>query len=102
LRRPFCRSRRIYAVLTKSLLYGAGVLILGYAERIGEAAWHGRSLTLAVRTVLAHSDLHRLLAITMGVTLVFAAYFAMSDISDFMGEGGMREFFFKNRDPMTG
>jgi hypothetical protein len=95
--RLFRYAPRIVDILSKSVLYGASVIILGCAERISEGFHKTRSIGAAFATVLAHSEIHRLLAVALGVSLVFAAYFAVSDISEVMGEGGMGEFFLKPR-----
>jgi hypothetical protein len=94
------RNRRIVAVATKTLLYGAITLLLGYLERILEALHREHGLGAAFRYVIAHASVYRLLAWALGISLVFAIYFAFFEIDKRMGQGELRRLFFGSPEPM--
>jgi hypothetical protein len=50
----------------------------------------------AVRYVSAHANVYRLFAWALGISLVFAIYFAMFEIDKRLGEGGLRTLFFES------
>lgn len=87
--------RRIVAVAVKTFFYGAVALLLGYLERILDAAHHVHKFGAAVQYVSAHANVYRLLAWTLGISLVFAIYFALFEIGERLGEGELRRLFFE-------
>jgi hypothetical protein len=87
--------RRIVAVAVKTVLYGFGTLLLGYLERFLEA-WHrDASFDGAVRDMIDQANVHRFFAWVLGVTLIFAIYFALSEINEHMGKGALWSLFFE-------
>jgi hypothetical protein len=96
---PLARSleqyRRIIAVAVKTLLYGFGMLLLGFIERLLEA-WH-RVGTFGggFSEVVHQANLYRFFAWVLGVSLIFAIYFALSEINKRMGEGALWSLFFQ-------
>jgi hypothetical protein len=96
---PLARSleqyRRIIAVAAKTLLYGFGTLLLGFVERLLEA-WH-RAGTFGggFSEVVHQANLSRFFAWVLGVSLIFAIYFALSEINRRMGEGALWSLFFQ-------
>jgi len=99
LARPFGHWPRMVVIAFKSLVYGAGVILLGFLERMVEAQKHAATILLGLHTAMASLNLNRLLAIALGVTIVFAVYFTFSEINEFMGEDALREFLLKRRTP---
>jgi hypothetical protein len=97
---PFRNSARIFGIACKSLIYGAGVILLAYLERFIDAFRHSRRFGASAMSVMMQSNLHRLLALSLGIAMVFAAYFVLSDLSDSMGNGAMRRFFLERRQPL--
>ena len=86
--------RKIVAVAVKTLLYGFGTLLLGYLERFVEALHRSGSLDGAVQQMIDQANLSRFMAWVLGVTLIFAIYFAWSEINQRMGEGAVWALFF--------
>ena len=97
--RPFSRLPRIVAIVFKSLIYGAGVILLGFLERILDAQRHAPTILLGLHIAVASLNLNRLLSIALGVAIVFAVYFTFSEISEFMGEDALRVFLLRCRVP---
>jgi hypothetical protein len=89
------RYRKIVAVTVKTLLYGFGTLLLGYLERFLEALHRVGSFDGAVRDMIDQANLYRFFAWTLGVTLIFAIYFVLSEINNRMGKGALRSLFFE-------
>jgi len=89
------RYRKIVAVTVKTLLYGFGTLLLGWLERFLEALHRIGSFDGAVRDMIDQANLYRFFAWTLGVTLIFAIYFVLSEINNRMGKGALRSLFFE-------
>src|SRR5713101_6952584 len=94
---PFGQLPRILAIVFKSLVYGAGVILLGFLERLLDAERHSPTILIGLQTAIASLNLHQLLSIALGVTIVFALYFTFAEISEFMGESMLGEFLLKRR-----
>src|SRR5512146_438707 len=86
--------RRIVAVAVKTFIYGTITLLLGYVERILDALHRTHGFGTAVRHVIADANVYRIFAWALGISLVFAIYFAMFEIDKRMGEGELRALFF--------
>src|SRR5258708_36371008 len=89
------RYRRIIAVVVKTLLYGFGMLVLGFIERLLEALHPVGTFDGGFSDVVHHANLYRFFAWVLGVSLIFAIYFALSEINKRMGEGALRSLFFQ-------
>jgi hypothetical protein len=91
--------RRILAVAIKTLLYGACSMLLVFLERYIEAL---RKIGLdgAAREVLKQASVYRMLAWTLGISIVFAIYFACFEINQCFGGEALWALFF--RAPKTG
>src|SRR5258708_36699602 len=87
--------RRIDAVAVKTLIYGCITLLLGILERQLEALHREHSLRAAGLYVIDHASIYRLFAWSLGIGLVFAHYFALSEIKQCMGEGALWRLFFE-------
>lgn len=85
--------RRIVAVGVKTFLYGFVTLLLGYVERFLEALHKFRSFDAAIQHV-AHLDHYRLLAWILGISVIFALYFAVFEINQRIGDGELVKLFF--------
>jgi hypothetical protein len=96
LERHLKHYRRIVAVVVKTFLYGSVTVLLGYVERVLEARHRVRNLDAAAHYVLAQASLYRFLAWELGITLMFALYFAVFEISERLGEGELWSLFFKS------
>ncbi|HEY1849955.1 MAG TPA: hypothetical protein VGG60_02940 [Candidatus Binataceae bacterium] len=90
------RYRRIVAVTAKTLLYGAITLMLGYLERYIEALHRTHHLEAAAQYVAQQASIYKLLAWALGITVIFAMYFALAEISEYLGKGKLREIFFES------
>ena len=93
------RYRRIVAVAVKTFLYGAITLLLGCMERILDALHRVQGFGAAIRYVDAHMDIYRLFAWALGISLVFAIYFALFEIDKRLGKGELRTLFFESPKP---
>src|SRR6202167_6206518 len=87
--------RKIVAVAVKTVLYGFGTLLLGYLERFLEASHRDASFDGAVRDMIDQANVHRFFAWVLGVTLIFAIYFVLSEINQHMGKGALWSLFFE-------
>jgi hypothetical protein len=95
LERSLQHSRRVIAVAAKTTFYGLATLILGYLERLFEA-WHRTgSLDAALRHMIENANEYRMLAWVLGISAIFAAYFALFEISQRMGKGALWSLFFE-------
>jgi hypothetical protein len=96
---PLARSlenyRRIVAVAVKTLIYGLATLLMGYLERFVEALRKLHGFDEASRYVYEHASHYRLLAWALGISMVFALYFAFFEISVRMGKGALGKLFFE-------
>jgi hypothetical protein len=88
--------RRIVAVAVKTLLYGVGFGLLAYVERFLEALHKVHSFDGAIRYVINHASHYRILAWALGVSTVFALYFAFFEISESIGKGALWQLFFES------
>ena len=93
--RELANFPHIVRVLLRTIVYGAGVVILGYAERVLDTFRHLGSLSLAVADVVEHNSVHRLLAVALGTSMVFAVYFVLAEVSNRIGEQALWDLFFK-------
>jgi hypothetical protein len=91
------RYRKIVSVAVKTVLYGFGTLLLGYLERFLEA-WHRvGTFDGALRDMIDQANVYRFFAWVLGVTVIFAIYFALSEINEHMGKGALWSLFFERR-----
>jgi len=86
--------RRIIAVAVKTFLYGWITLLLGYMERFVDALRHKHDFDGAIRYLIDQASWYRLLAWALGISLVFAIYFALFEIDKRMGKGELWRLFF--------
>ena len=86
--------RRIVAVGVKTFFYGAITLLLGYLERFLDALRRVHGFDEAVRYMIDQANMYRMLSWVLGVSLVFALYFALFEIEKRMGVGELRKLFF--------
>jgi hypothetical protein len=95
---PLARSlgnyRRIVAVAVKTFIYGLAVLLLGYLERILEALHKVHSFGGAIEYVASHANHDIRLAWALGISIIFALYFAFFEINQRLGDGELRSLFF--------
>jgi hypothetical protein len=96
LARSLERYRRIVAVAVKTLFYGVVSLLMGYLERLLEAWNKVHDFNEAIRSVVDHVNHYRLLGWALGISIVFALYFAFFEISQQMGEGKLIKLFFES------
>jgi hypothetical protein len=96
---PLARSlenyRRILAVAVKTFFYAIVTLLMGYLERFLEALHKTHGFAEAIQYVVGHADHYRLLGWTLGISIVFALYFAFFEINQRMGEGALGKLFFE-------
>lgn len=90
------RHRRIVAVAVKTLLYGAITLLIGYLERIIEALRHAHRFDGVVRYVFDQEGVYKLLAWALGISLMFAIYFSIFEISQRFGKKELFKLFFES------
>jgi hypothetical protein len=89
LARSLERHRRIIAVAVKTFVYGVASLLMGYLERFLEALHKVHTFGAAIQYVAGHANHYRLLAWALGISIVFALYFAFFEISQRLGEGAL-------------
>jgi len=86
----------ILAVAVKTFFYGVVSLLMGYLERLLEAFHKVHEFRGAIEYVIDHANHNRLLAWALGISIVFALYFALLEISKSMGEGALARLFFQS------
>jgi hypothetical protein len=86
--------RRIVAVAVKTFFYGAITLLLGCLERFLDALRRVDSFDATIRYMIDQANMYRMLSWVLGVSLVFALYFALFEIEKRMGEGELWKLFF--------
>jgi hypothetical protein len=87
---------RILPVLWRTLFYGVCFVFLALAERaLDQRREHG-GFAASFHYVVTHTDLHRLMALSVGVALVFCVYFILFEIADYLGPGVLISLFFKS------
>jgi hypothetical protein len=95
---PLARSlehnRRIVAVGVKVLFYGVASLLLLSVERVLEALPKVHNFESALRYAFEHATRYRALSWALGISIVFALYFAFLEIKERMGEGELWRLFF--------
>ena len=96
LARSLERYRRIVAVAVKTVFYGLLCLLMGYLERFLEAFHKVHDFSEALRNVVEHVNHNRLMGWALGISIVFALYFAFFEISQRMGEGELARLFFES------
>ena len=69
-------------------------MMLGYLERFLEALHKFHNVDAAIQDIIEHANHYRLLAWALGISIVFALYFAFFEISRRMGEGTLWHLFF--------
>jgi hypothetical protein len=97
LARPFRQLPRIVPIAFKSLVYGMGVIVLGYLERLVDSIRHSRAILIGIQTADASLNLNRLLSVALGVTAVFGIYFTFVELSEFIGGDALRGFLLTSR-----
>jgi hypothetical protein len=88
--------RRIVAVAVKTLIYGIASLLLGYVERFLEALHKVHNFDAALRYVFEHASRYRILSWALGISIIFALYFAFVEINKRMGQRELWELFFES------
>jgi len=95
LARRLKRHRRIVAVAVKTFLYGFIALLLGCIERFLDAKRRVGTFNGAARSLMDREHLFPLLAWAIGISVVFAIYFAWLEISERVGKGVLWSLFFE-------
>ncbi|HJU11595.1 MAG TPA: hypothetical protein VJ728_11995 [Candidatus Binataceae bacterium] len=90
---------RLFDIALKSVFYGSGVLVLGFLERLFEALRHAPTMGIGLHTAMVSLNINRLLAVALGVTIVFGMYFTFAEIDEFMGGNALRGFLLRRRTP---
>jgi hypothetical protein len=88
---------RAVPVLLHTIFYGLAVIVLGLTENVLRARHAHGGLLKAIAYVAAHTEIHRIGAVAVGVSLVFCVYFILDEISVFMGPGILGQLFFTAR-----
>lgn len=101
---PLARSlekyRRAVAVAVKTFFYGTMALVFGYLERFLEALHKVHHADATIQYVISHSNHYRLTAWILGISIIFALYFASFEISLRMGPGQLTRLFFESPAPV--
>jgi hypothetical protein len=97
---PLARSLehtpRIIAVAVKVFFYGVASLLLLSVERVLEALPKSHNFDAALRYAFEHATRYRALSWALGISIVFALYFAFLEINERMGAGGLWRLFFES------
>lgn len=97
LARRLRHCRRVVAVAVKVFFYVIASLLLLSVERVLETLHKVHTLDAAFIYASEHASRYKVLAWALGISIVFALYFAFAEINDHMGEGELRRLFFEPR-----
>lgn len=92
LARSFRKYPRIVPVMFKTGVYAICVVALRYLELTLDLRRHPDER--AVLPDLIHGGMARLLAVTLGVAMVFTVYFILAEIAEHLGSGVLWKLFF--------
>jgi hypothetical protein len=92
--------RGIVAITVKTVFYGLVSMAMGYLERFLEAYHKVHGSSAAIQYVIDHASHYRLLAWSLGISIVFSLYFSFAEVSRRMGPGALWKVFFEV--PATG
>ncbi len=95
--RAMARYPAIVPVLWRTLFYGVCFIILAFAERAFDQRHDHGGFAGSFQYVVTHTDVHRLMALSVGVALVFCVYFILAEIGEHLGPGALINLFFKSR-----
>ncbi|SRR5579885_1478604 len=95
--RAMARYPAIVPVLWRTLFYGVVFIILALTERAVDHRHQYGGLASSFAYVATHTDIHRLMALSVGVALVFCVYFILQEIAEYLGPGVLIGLFFKSR-----
>jgi hypothetical protein len=97
---PLARSlehyRRIVAVAAKVIFYGITSLLLLSIERVLEALHKVHHFDPAIQYASEHATRYRVLAWALGISIIFAVYFAFVEINQRLGDGELKRLFFES------
>jgi hypothetical protein len=93
--RAMARYPRIVPVLWRTLFYGVVFIVLALAERALDQRHEHGGFASSFAYVATHTDIHRLMALSIGVALVFCVYFILAEIAEYLGPGVLIGLFFK-------
>jgi hypothetical protein len=93
--RSFKSYPRIIPVVAKAAVYALSFILVTKLEQSLDAWRHSGAVQSDRASMSIHGDLHRLLAVALGVGIVFAVYFALSEISEHIGDGVLWNLFFR-------
>ena len=96
LARSLDHNRRIVAVTVKVFFYGVASLLLLSVERVLEALPKVHNLERAFLYAFQHATRYRALAWALGISIIFALYFAFLEINERMGKGELWRLFFES------
>jgi hypothetical protein len=96
LARTLERYRGIIAVTVKMLFYGVTCLLLLYLERVLEVRHKLHHLDAAFGHVFRYG-IRSVVVWALGISIVFALYFAFVEINERMGDGELWRLFFQSR-----
>jgi hypothetical protein len=96
---PLARSleqyRPIVAIAVKTLFYAVASMLLLCVERLLEALHQARGFEGAVVYAIEHATRYRALSWALGISVVFALYFAFDEIGKRLGDGALWRLFFE-------
>jgi hypothetical protein len=95
--RAMARYPGIFPVLWRTTFYGLVFLLLAFTERALDQRHEHGGFASSFEYVVTHTDIHRLMAMAIGVALVFCVYFTLAEIADYLGPGVLIGLFFKPR-----
>lgn len=96
--RDYARLRRfprVYAVVSKTVIYVMVVLVFGVLERVFHAYRETGSLDAGVSFFFHRINRDRFLGTMLCVAIVFVAYFVIREIEREHGKGSMYHLFFR-------
>jgi hypothetical protein len=89
-------------VVWRTLFYGIVFIVLALSERAIDLRHEYGGFASSFSYVATHTDIHRLMALSVGVALVFCVYFILQEIAEYLGPGVLIGLFFKSRRQLRG
>ena len=93
--RSFRDYPRALSVLWRTIFYGLAFIFLAIAERVIDQRHNHGGLAGSMSYVAQHMNMHRVMALSIGVALVFCVYFILAEIAEYLGPGVLFRLFFR-------
>jgi len=93
--RSFREYPRVLSVIWRTIFYGLAFIFLAIAERVLDQRREHGGLANSMSYVAQHMEMHRVMALAVGIAMVFCVYFILLELSEYLGPGVIFRIFFR-------